>query len=157
MSGPATQALARALLGRARALLPRLPPAARATPLLALDRFCASPAPAAYVAAARALAAAQRDLLIERIAGSGLRRRFAAGLESLRACDAVDQTTVDRLAADLPIDARAGDRLAALAALAATWDELAGRVATETERMRQRLRDEARASGWRSRWRRARS
>jgi hypothetical protein len=50
---------------------------------------------------------------------------------------------VDRLAANLPRDPRAGVRLRALCTLARSYEELAGRVAADTDEMRRRLREAA--------------
>jgi len=46
------------------------------------------------------------------------------------------QPLVDALATNLPLDARAGDRLRALSALAAAHQEIGGRVVADIERRR---------------------
>jgi hypothetical protein len=135
--------LARALLGQAAATFRVVPDGARGGALAELDRFLAAPAPATFVAAARVLRDVRRSALIERTAGSTMRRAFTDGVAALRAVPGLPSPLVDRIVSDLPVDARAGQRLLAVAALARAYDELASRVAADSDEMRRRLRDSA--------------
>jgi hypothetical protein len=67
-----------------------------------------------------------------------MRRAFTDGVAALRA--AVPGPLADRITAELPLDARAGQRLQALAALATAYEELSSRVAADSDEMRRRLR-----------------
>jgi hypothetical protein len=130
--------LARVLLAHAVAAFKVVPDDARGPALTALDRFIAAPGPSLFLAAIRELREARRRVLIERHAGGALRRALAQGIEELRAVRAIPSAVADRLATDLPLDARTGQRLVALVALARSYEELAGRVAADTEEMRRR-------------------
>jgi hypothetical protein len=140
------RALARALLDHARWTLPALPEAAREAGLASIDRFVADPRPSLFLAAVRELGELRRRGLIESTAATTMRRGRAAGLEALRAVPGFPAAITDRLQAGLPLDARSGQRLQALAALASSYEGLAGQVAADTDEMRQRLRTLARRS-----------
>ena len=112
-----------------------------------IDRFVADPRPSLFLAAVRELAELRRRRLIESTAATTLRRGRAAGLEALRAVPGFPSAITDRLEQGLPLDPRSGQRLQALAALARSYEGLAGQVAADTDEMRQRLRVLARRSG----------
>jgi hypothetical protein len=134
-------ALAPALLRHAVAAFAVSPEQARGPALHALDQFLAAPSPAAFLAAARVLRDLRRASLIEATAGATIRRSFADGLAALGSAG-LPPELVERLA-ELPVEARAGQRLQALAALVRTHDELAGRVAADASDMRRRLLESA--------------
>ena len=131
-------ALAPALLRRAMAAFQVIPDEARGPALAALDEFLAAPAPATFLAATRILRAQARRAVVETTAGATMRRAFADGVAALRGT-AVPPTLIDQIA-EAPLDARAGRRLLALAALARAYEELAARVAADSDEMRRRLR-----------------
>jgi hypothetical protein len=133
-------ALARALLGHALIAFRVLPDPARAAGLAAIDRFVADPRPSLFLAAVRELDDLRRRGLIESTAATTVRRGRDAGLEALRAVPGFPAAITERLEHGLPLDARAGQRLQALAALASSYEGLAGQVAADTDEMRQRLR-----------------
>ncbi len=135
-----TAALARALLKHALVAFRVLPPTAHAAGQAAIDRFVADPRPSRFLAAVRELDELRRRGLIESTAATTLRRGRAAGIEALRAVPGFPSAITDRLEQGLPLDARAGHRLQALAALASGYEGLAGQVAADTNEMRQRLR-----------------
>ena len=132
--------LAGALLKHALTAFELIPDSARGPALAALDRFMAAPGPAAFVAAARELREARRRYLVESRAGGTLRRALEDGVEALAEVHGLPAAVAARLAADLPIDALTGPRLRALAALARAYEELAGRVAADTDEMRRRYK-----------------
>jgi hypothetical protein len=131
-----TAILARALFGHALAAFKEVPEASRAEALRALDRFIAVPSPAAFVAAARELRETRRRIRLESRGSGILRRALAGGIAALHEVPGLPSVVPHRLAADLPIDARTGQRLQALGALARAYEELAGRVAADTAEMR---------------------
>jgi hypothetical protein len=133
------RALAIALLERARVTLGSLPAPARGPGLAGLDLFIADPSPSTFVAACRALAHTRRRHLLASRPAAAARPAITAAAAALRRVPALPGTLSDRLAADLPTDHRTGQRLFALAALAQAYQELAGRVAADTEEMRQRF------------------
>lgn len=141
-----TAALARALLLHARQAFRTMPEPSRELAFQAIDRFVGEPRPSLFLAAVRELDDLRRRGLIESTAATTLRRGRAAGLEALRAVPGFPAGITDRLEQGLPLDARTGHRLQALAALAASYQELAGQVAADTDEMRQRLRTQARRS-----------
>jgi hypothetical protein len=130
--------LAPALLRRAVAAFRVIPDEARGPSLAALDEFLAAPAPATFLAATRILRAQSRRAVVETTAGATMRRAFDDGVAALRNT-AVPPTLIDQIA-QAPLDARAGPRLLELASLARTYEELAARVAAESDEMRRRLR-----------------
>jgi hypothetical protein len=129
----------------ARALLPVVLRSLRAAgrepepALAALDHFLARPAPSTFLQAMRQLRQAEGRRLIESTARPTLLRARQAGLAALREVPGLPPPLLDRLAATLPADARGGQRLLALAALARSYHELAVRVAADTDEMRRRL------------------
>jgi hypothetical protein len=141
-----TAVLARALLARAHPALLAIPGDARGPALEALDQFLAAPGPAAFLRATRVLGVERRRALLARSAQSTLRRSMADGLAALRAVPGLPAPLLDRLER-LPVDARAGRRLQALASLAQAHEELAGRVASEADDMRRKLREGAPRKG----------
>jgi hypothetical protein len=139
-------ALARALLGHAVVAFRVLPETSREAGFAAIDRFVADPRPSRFLSAVRELDELRRRGLIESTAATTMRRGRAAGLDSLRAVPGFPAAITDRLEQGLPLDARSGQRLQALAALASSYEGLAGQVAADTDEMRQRLRALARRS-----------
>jgi hypothetical protein len=135
-----TPRLARALVGHALRALRTIPEDARGPALGALDRFLATPGPATFLRAVRVLGEERRRFVVESAGGSTLRRGLDDGLASLRQVPGLPAALVDRLAADLPLDARTGQRLHALADLARAYEEVLGRVAADRDEMRRRLR-----------------
>jgi hypothetical protein len=140
-----TARLARVLLQRAQAVLRLLPRPEHGGALAApsMAGFLASPGPSTFVAAMGDLAQQRRRFLLRRAALVTPGRTRAAGVAALRRVRGLPAGVADRLAADLPEDRRARQRLLALEALVRVYEELAGRVAAETEDMRQRFRDAA--------------
>jgi hypothetical protein len=134
--GPAR--LARVLVGKVVATFRVVPEEGRGPALEAVDRFLAAPAPAAFLAATRVLRSLRQRALIEGSAGATVRRSVAEAALSLRRI--LPPALMDRITTDLPIDARAGQRLQALAALATAYEELSSRVAADSDEMRRRLR-----------------
>ena len=134
--------LARALFTHALAAFRVVPVEERGPALGAIDRFLAVPGPARFLAAVRLLGQARGRRQVETAAGTTLERAFADGLAAVRAVAGLPAELTERLAA-LPVDARAGRRLHALAALAQAYEELGARVAADTDEMRRRLRDSA--------------
>jgi hypothetical protein len=132
--------LANALLGHALEAFKSIPESARGSALAALDRFLAAPGPAAFVAAARELREARRRFLVETRASGTLRRALEDGVRELGEVPGLPEPVAARLAADLPIDALTGPRLRALALLARAYEELAARVAADTDEMRRRYK-----------------
>ena len=136
--------LAAALLPRAMAAFAVVPPADRGTSLAALDQFLAAPSPAKFLRAARLLDEARRAATVNQAARTTVGRLFAEGTDMLRAVPGLPAEITAQLAAELPVDARAGRRLTALATLLQGYEELLGRVVADTEEMRRRLRPGAR-------------
>jgi hypothetical protein len=134
-----TERFARVLLARAQATFRLLPEAERGPALAGLDRFLANPAPASFLAAARALSHSRRRYLVGSRPPARSRPAITAAAAALQRIPALPRGLSERLAADLPTDARTGQRLFALAALARAYHELAGRVAADTEQMRRRF------------------
>jgi hypothetical protein len=138
-------ALARALLDRARRVLPLLAQEDRGPSLAALDVFLAGPSPATFLGAMRVLGEARRHRLLSREIAAATpgehpaQRSLTGGLVALRRIPSIPGGVLDRLA-DLPLEADTRQRLLALAALTRTYEELATRVAAATEDMRQRMR-----------------
>jgi hypothetical protein len=137
---PPIARFARLILARAMQVLPRLGAAERERACATIDRFVEAPGPSTYLAAAQTLSFTLRAQLLNRVAGATIRGTFAAGVSALRRVDGIAPALVTRLETDLPLDPRAGARLAALAALLETYGALAGRIASDTERMRRRFR-----------------
>jgi hypothetical protein len=134
-------ALAPALLRHAVAAFAVSPDHTRGPALDALDQFLAAPSPAAFLVAARVLRDLRRASLIEATAGATIRRSFADGMAAVAALR-LPRPLIERLA-EVPVEARAGQRLQALAVLVRTHDELAGRVAADASEMRRRLLESA--------------
>jgi hypothetical protein len=134
-----THTFARVLLARAQAAFRLLPESARGPALAGLDQFLANPAPGSFLAAARALSRTCRHHLLASRPPARSRPAVTAAAAALARVPALPRGLCQRLVADLPTDARTGQRLFALAALARAYDELAGRVAADTEQMRQRF------------------
>jgi hypothetical protein len=134
-------AFAPALLRRAVAAFRVIPDESRGPALAALDDFLAAPAPATFLAATRILRAQSRRAIVETTAGATMRRAFADGVAALRSTT-VPPSVIDQIA-EAPLDARSGPRLLALAALAQAYQELAARVAADSDEMRRRLRASA--------------
>ena len=133
-----TAILARALFSHTVAAFKVVPEDDRGAALAALDRFIASPGPAAFMAAARELREARRRVLIEQHAGGTLRRALAEGIRALRA---VPGLPADGLRTPgLRPPARCDDRPPPLCPLrpARAYEDLAGRVAADTDEMRRR-------------------
>jgi hypothetical protein len=135
-----TARLARALLVEAARVLPTLAGEARGEALAAIDAFVARPLPSGWLRATRTLRALRRRARGERNLRTLAARSFARGLERLAALPLLDDETRSALAA-LPVDAGAGRRLEALAALVAAHQELAGR-AREADATRRALKHE---------------
>lgn len=131
--------LARALLTRVVRTFRAHAAAAEPKVLAGIDAFVARPGAATYLGASRLLHRAVRDRLLDRVGGASMQRSFAEGIAALRETPGLPAALVERLEADLPRDARAGQRLIALAALARSYDALLGRVLADTEQMRQRV------------------
>jgi hypothetical protein len=142
-----TARLARALLDQALLTFRTVPAPSREPGLAAIDRFLGDPRPSLFLTAVRELAELRRRQLIESIALTTLRRGRAAGLDALREVPGFPAAIIERLEQGLPLDVRGGQRLQALAALASSYESLAGQVAADTDEMRQRLRVLARRSG----------
>jgi hypothetical protein len=130
--------LARVLFRHTATAFKVVPEEGRGAALAALDRFIAAPGPAAFVAAIRELREARRRVFIQKHAAPTLRRALEGGIDAFRQVPGIPAAVADRLAADLPLEALTGPRLQALAALARAYEELAGRVAADTEEMRRR-------------------
>jgi hypothetical protein len=133
-----TTRFARALLPLAASAFRALGGADRAVASEALDAFLIAPGPATYLSATRVLASLRRRALIGGAARPTMRRSLDEAVSALRA--AVGAPLADRIATDLPLDARTGQRLQSLAALATAYEQLASRVAADTDEMRRRLR-----------------
>jgi hypothetical protein len=152
-SGDDVAAYAAALLPRAIAALEVVPDADRGAALAALDQFLTAPGPAAFLRAIRVLDQARRTARLNQAARTTVGRLFDEGMDLLRAVPGLPAEVTAQLAADLPVDARAGRRLTALATLLQGYEELLGRVVADTEEMRRRLRPGARRGMRRDRWR----
>lgn len=139
--------MARALLPTAIEALGALPSDARGPALHYLRAFIDHPSPSAFLAARRALCEPRRAHAIKTSVTGLVQRGVDRGLRALRATASLPEAIVARLAADLPVDRHSGDRLEALAALVAACEELAGRVMTDTNRLRRRLRAPTRPRG----------
>jgi hypothetical protein len=129
-------ALAAALLQRAMGAFAVVPPDARGSLLAALDGFLARPGPATYLMATRTLVDARRVFTLRQVRSAQAGYAFARGLDTVRR--ELGAAAAETLAA-VPADDRAGQRLRALALLAAAHRELAERVAGSAEMMRQKL------------------
>ena len=136
--------LARALLPRAISALRSLAPEERGPSLLAIDRFLAAPGPANFLAATRQLKEAQQAAALAKHGRGSLDRLFAEGATRLRSVPGLPAAIASEITANLPLDARAGRRLAAVAMLLESFEELQSRVATDTAEMRQRMLPSAR-------------
>ncbi|MES1205419.1 MAG: hypothetical protein ABUS79_05735 [Pseudomonadota bacterium] len=139
MMPPATDAalFARRLLPAARAAFQMVPPTAIRPLHAAVDAFVEAPAPSSFLAAFRLLDQARRRAMVEQAGGGVLRRAFQDGVAALRRISALPTPAVDALAAHAEVDARAGERLHALAALTGAYQELSARVAADGDRRRQ--------------------
>jgi hypothetical protein len=102
----------------------------------ALDGFLAAPAASTYLRASRLVAHAVRAACRERLGQSGAERAFQRGLSAIQT--QVGPELAGELAG-LPVDARAGHRLTALAHLLGAHRELAGRALAATRELRERL------------------
>ncbi len=132
--------LAGALLQHARAAYAVVPAEERGPSLGAIDAFLVAPTPGRFLSAVRHLREAQRAAVLAAAAHNTVGRLFADGISALRAVPGVPPDVIDHLASDLPPDARSSRRLAALAALLGSYEELLGRVVADHEEMRRRLR-----------------
>ncbi len=132
--------LAGALLKHTLKAFEMIPDAARGPALEALDRFLAAPGPASFVAAARELRESRRRHLVETRGAGTLRRALDDGVQAVGEIPGLPEAVAARLAADLPLDARTGARLRALSSLAHAYEELASRVAADTDEMRKRYK-----------------
>lgn len=122
--------LAAELLRRAVAAFAAVPAAERAPVFAALDGFLAAPGPATYLSAAQVLDAARRDSALHKVRTAQARYTYSRGLEIVRR--ELGEESAATLSA-IPVDERAGQRLRALALLAAAHRELAERVAGSAE------------------------
>jgi hypothetical protein len=132
--------LARALLPRAISAFTLVPASERGPALAALDRFLAGPAPSTYLAAARHLRKAERAAALGKNGGVTLGRLYDEGVTLLRDVPGLPPELLNEMTGALPIDARAGRRLSALAELLGSYCELLGRVAADTDEMRRRMK-----------------
>lgn len=130
--------LARRLFAVVAAAFRLVSPEARGPILSAVDGFLAAPAPSTFLIAFRVADRTRHRALIERAGARSLRRSFDDGVAALRQVSSLPAALVDGLVAGLPRDVRAGRRLNALAALAATYQELGTRVAADTDQRRRR-------------------
>ena len=150
MNGAAEDAdaatFARALLPRALAAFSAVAPPEREPALTALDRFLQAPGPANFLAAARVLDESRRAAALAKNGRTTIERLFAEGASRLQAVPGLSPEIVAEITRHMPIDPRAGRRLAALADLVGSYGELLGRVAHDTEEMRGRMRAGARRS-----------
>jgi hypothetical protein len=137
---------ARALLPQAVAAFSLVPPEDRGPALAAIDQFLALPSPASFLRASRQLNEARRAARLARAASTTLGRLFGEGMALMRTVPGLPAEVTQRLANDLPMDARSGRRLAALATMLKGYEELLGRVVADNEEMRQRLRPGVRRS-----------
>lgn len=133
---PDSRVLAGELLRRALAAFAAVPPPERGPALAALDGFLAAPGPASYLAAARVLADARRQAALRQVRAAQAGYAMARGLDAVRR--ELGPAAAEVLAA-VPPDERAGQRLRALALLAAAQRELAERVAGGAELLRKKL------------------
>jgi hypothetical protein len=137
--------LAESLLRSSLAILPELDEPSREEALLAIDSFVAQPVAAPYLAAMRVLQQLRRQAQRARTVSTLAERSRQRGLETLAAVPSVGAELAAALQA-LPVDARTGQRLQALAALLDAHRELASRVRrAEAERrpVIEKMRDRA--------------
>ena len=111
---------------------------ATAKVLAALDAFLAAPGAVTFLAASRALDRAHRDQRLAELGRGAAERSFARALLRLATVPSVDTALLSALQG-LPVDPRAGARLAALAALTEAHSVLEARVAGQTENLRRQL------------------
>ncbi len=130
--------LARALYAHAARTLPLLDDEARVPSLAAIDRFVAAPSPARYLAASRALSAAAREIRVAGLRAGASTRSWHRGMAAMTQVPGLDPALATELQS-LPIDAAAGCRLEALAALLAAHHELTARVAAAADELRKML------------------
>jgi hypothetical protein len=127
-----------ALLGQVRHALRSVPPADLGEAFAALDGFVATPRGDTYLAAVRALRAARARQASARLRGLHAGYLFRRGLEAVRALPGAGPGHAEILA-DLPMDARTGRRLLALAQLLEAHAELSGRAAATFRELRRKL------------------
>ncbi|MEP6655222.1 MAG: hypothetical protein ABJA82_17795 [Myxococcales bacterium] len=128
--------LARRLLPCAHAAFLVVPESARPPLCAAVDAFLRSPTPSRFLAAYRLLEQARRRAIIERAGRGVFRRALADGLAALGGVSSLPPVVLEVLTGHLPVDARAGERLKALAALASAYQELSARVSADSDRRR---------------------
>jgi hypothetical protein len=138
--------LASPLLGLATRILGELRPATAAIPLGAVRAFVATPSPARYLAACRALHAAARTHRLGLLGGGSAGARSAhEGLDRLaRAAELPHELLV--ALRGLPADRRTGRRLAMLADLITAHQLVAARASEAREALQQALGPASRAT-----------
>lgn len=127
---------ARRLLPCAHAAFGVVPEAERGRLCEAIDQFVLAPAPSTFLRAFRVLDDGRRQAVLGSAGRAVLRRAFSDGVALLREVSSMPPPVVDVLADRLPVDARAGERLRALASLASTYQEVSARVAADSDRRR---------------------
>lgn len=133
---PDAAVLARRLLPCAHAAFLVVPESACPRLCAVIDGFLHAPTPSAFLSAYRVLEQARRRAVIEGAGRGVFQRAFADGLVALRGVSSLPPPVIDILTGHLPVDARAGERLQALAALAGAYQALSARVAADGDRRR---------------------
>lgn len=132
--------LARALGRRLAPRLAHLDGEQLATAVDLVQRFAQQPTALAYLQVDRELARLLRDELTASVTGLGVHRAFSEGLRLLAEVPQLPREFLEELAAYLPVEPGAGERLGAVAALATAHAELLRRVHAEEQRRRAELR-----------------
>ena len=135
-------AYAGALVRQVARVLRLVPAAERDAVLAPIDAFLAAPRGDTFIAASRALAALQRAHATRKLLALHDDRLFRRGLDAVRGVSGAGPAYADVLA-DLPMDARTGQRLLALAQLLEAHAELTGRAAAAFREIRRKLEPSA--------------
>jgi hypothetical protein len=137
-----TGVYAAALLRQVARVLRLVPEGEQAAALAPLEGFLAAPRADTFVAATRALAQLTRAHATRRLLSRHDDRLFRRGLDAVRGVAGAGPDYAEVLA-DLPMDARTGQRLLALAQLLSAHAELTGRAAAAFRAIRRKLEPSA--------------
>ena len=133
-----TAAFAEALLHQVDRALASVPAAELEHALATVDAFLAAPRAETFLTATRALRLARARRASDTLTSLHDDRIFRRGLEAMRALPGLDPEQAAALG-DLPVDARTGKRLLALAQLIEAHLELSGRAAAAFREIRRKL------------------
>jgi hypothetical protein len=133
-----TSRLAAALLRLAQRTLEATPAGEHEEVLATIDAFVAAPSAATNVASTRVLHELRRRHVTRKLLANSDDRLFRRGIEAVRQVPGLPVEQADTLA-NLPMNARTGQRLLALAQLLEVHRELQGRAVAAGREIRRKL------------------